>query len=79
MTAPLLAVYASCGTVSPSNAETEPMFTTAPPPARISSGMPCLQTHTIPFRLIAMTRSQIASSVSSTPRSRSRQSTPALL
>jgi hypothetical protein len=54
-------------------------LTIAPPPASISFGTPYLQTQTMPFRLIAITRSQMASSVSRMLTSRSRHSTPALL
>jgi hypothetical protein len=69
---------ASCGIVSPSSADVDPTFTTAPPPAAIKCGIPYLQTQTIPLRLIANTRSQIPSSVSRTDTSRSRHRTPAL-
>jgi len=43
ITPPLLAVYASCGTVQPTSATNEATLMIEPPPARMSSGMPCLQ------------------------------------
>jgi len=43
ITPPLLAVYASCGTVQPTSATNEATLMIQPPPARMSSGMPCLQ------------------------------------
>ena len=54
ITAPLLQCRRP-GARVPENAETEPMLTIAPPPARISSGTPYLHTQTIPLRLIPMT------------------------
>src|SRR5262249_54518380 len=79
MSASLELVYESCASVKPHSAETDPTLMTDPPPARIRCGMPGLTTNKGPFKLIAWTRSQSASSVSSTDRSRSFQSTPALL
>src|SRR5207245_1638965 len=79
MRAPLAAVYESCATVKPASAETEPTLMIEPPPERIRCGMPCFITRNGPFRLIACTRSQSASLVSSTDLSLSFQSTPALL
>ena len=78
ITAPLLAVYASCGTDDPTRATKDAMLMTEPPPARISSGMPCLQHSARPRTLIAMVRSQICSDMVSTDSS-AWSKTPALL
>ena len=43
ITAPLLAVYASWGTVQPTSATNDATLMTEPPPERRSSGMACLQ------------------------------------
>jgi hypothetical protein len=43
ITAPLLAVYASWGTLQPTSATNDAMLMIDPPPARSSSGIPCLQ------------------------------------
>src|SRR5216684_774888 len=67
ITAPLLAVYASCGTEQPTNATNDAMLTIEPPlPDRCINGMPYLQPKATPFTLTASTRSQTASSVSVT-------------
>src|SRR2546426_7274302 len=79
MSAPLAAVYASWARVNPASAETEPIRITEPPPARRSSGIPYFVTQKADLRLMAITRSHHFSSVSSTDRSRSFHSTPALL
>src|SRR3989454_8351228 len=79
MSAPLAAVYASWARVTPASAETEPIRITEPPPARRSSGIPYFVTQKADLRLMAITRSHHFSSVSSTDRSRSFHSTPALL
>src|SRR5438552_2566295 len=54
------------------------MLMTEPPPALISSGMPCLQQKASPFTLMAMVRSQMASVVVRTDSSASSKM-PALL
>src|SRR2546427_809933 len=79
MSAPLAAVYASWARVNPASAETEPIRITEPRPARRSSGIPYFVTQKADLRLMAITRSHHFSSVSSTDRSRSFHSTPALL
>src|SRR2546427_4751372 len=79
MSAPLAAVYASWARVNPASAETEPIRITEPPPARRSSGIPYFVTQKADLRLMAIPRSHHFSSVSSTDRSRSFHSTPALL
>jgi hypothetical protein len=65
--------------VKPARADTEPMMMMEPPPADRRCGIPCLVTQKTDLRLMAITRSHQRSSVSSTERSRSFQSTPALL
>src|SRR5262245_23670241 len=77
--APFAAVYASWARAKPASADTDPTRMIEPPPARCRYGMPYLVTQKTDFRLIAMTRSQFASSVSSTERLRSFHRTPALL
>src|SRR5215471_10304176 len=79
MSAPFAAVYASWARVKPASADTEPIRMMEPPPAARKWGIPYLVTQKTDFRLMAMTRSHQVPSVSSTERSRSFQSTPALL
>src|SRR5262249_7519210 len=77
--APLAAVYASWARVNPARADTDPTRMIEPPPEVRRCGIPYLVTQKTDLRFIAITRSHWAPSVSSTERSRSFQSTPALL
>ncbi|MNL52165.1 hypothetical protein D3C87_1753150 [compost metagenome] len=62
-TAPLLAVYATCGVAAPRIATNDAVLIIEPPPARCNAGIPYLQPRKTPFALTFIVRSQIASSV----------------
>ncbi len=77
-TPPLLDVYAICAVAAPTSATKEATLMIEPPPDSSIAGMPARQPSHTPFRLISMTRSQVASGVSSVPPS-SAGKMPALL
>ena len=77
-TAPLDAVYASCGTEQPTSATKLAMLMIEPPPPASIAGMAYLQPRNTPRTLTAMTWSQTSTSVSVTEWSASGM-TPALL
>src|SRR5207245_9323624 len=77
-TPPLLAVYAICGVAAPTSATNDATLMIEPPPERRMAGMPYLHPSHTPFKLMLMTRSQIASAVSTVPSS-SAWKMPALL
>src|SRR3989454_3336501 len=77
-TPPLLAVYAICGVAAPTSATNDATLMIEPPPERRRAGMPYLHPSHTPFRLMLITRSQIASAVSTVPSS-SAWKMPALL
>ncbi len=77
-TPPLLDVYAICAVAAPTSATNDATLMIEPPPDSIIAGMAALQPSHTPFRLMSITRSHVASGVSSTPPS-SPGNTPALL
>ena len=62
-TAPLLAVYATCGVAAPSFATNDAVLMIDPPPARRSAGMPNLQPKKTPRALMRIVSSHVSSLV----------------
>src|SRR5687768_18055795 len=62
-TAPLLAVYATCGVAAPSFATNDAVLMIDPPPARRSAGMPNLQPRNTPRALMRIVSSHVSSLV----------------